>query len=71
MTRVSVSVERTELEDDKGRMISGIIVGCDECSAHVSVYGTSIRSVKRGCVMLKEQCGEGNFYVYEGDEFDD
>jgi len=66
MGRVAVSVSEHDIdaEDDDGRerVIPGIIVTCSQCGESVEVYGTSEASVKRGCVMLKEQCGSSNWY---------
>jgi len=64
MTRIQVSVEEIEIEGDRG-IIPGVRVGCEECGETVEVYGTSEASIKRGCVMLREQCDGRNFYVYE------
>jgi hypothetical protein len=61
---ITVSVEETELEGDYGS-IPGVIVTCDRCGMDVEVYGTSENSIKRGCIMLKEQCDENNFYSYD------
>lgn len=61
--RVAVRVEETELQGDHGP-IDGIVVTCSRCDYSVEVFGTSERSIKRGCVMLKEQCQleEENYY---------
>jgi hypothetical protein len=62
--RVTVSVEETSL---------GVTVTCDECGESVEVHGTGEASIRRGCVMLRDQCGSTNFYVCEddGDDEDD
>jgi hypothetical protein len=62
--RVTVSVEETELAGDNG-VVLGVVVTCDECGESVEVYGTSDASVRRGCVMLSEQCNSDNWYVYD------
>ena len=62
--RVPVTVEEIYL----GR-IPSISVTCSRCDREVEVYGRSGASVRRGCVMLNEECSEGNWYV--ADERDD
>ena len=66
--RVEVEVEETEVATDSGREIPGVIVTCTKCGHSVEVFGTSIRSIKRGCAMLGEDCNERNFYVAVGDD---
>jgi hypothetical protein len=63
--KVEVAVEEVELEDDHGRPIDGLSVCCGRCGHTVEVFGTSDSSIKRGCVMLREECpkGEKNFYT--------
>jgi hypothetical protein len=65
VAKVQVDVEEVELENDCGVMIEGIKVTCGRCGHEVEVFGTSDASVKRGCVMLRDECprGERNFYV--------
>jgi hypothetical protein len=70
MARVPVSVEEADVENDEGRMIPGVIVTCDRCGESVEVFGTEDDSIKRGCVMLREQCGSRNFYVYDEYRYD-
>jgi hypothetical protein len=62
--RVRVTVSEIELGDDRGNPIDSIEVICSRCDHRVEVYGTGERSIKRGCVMLREECpqGEDNFY---------
>jgi len=64
--RVRVEVEETYLEGDHCE-VPGIIVTCTKCGATVEVFGQSEASVKRGCVMLKEQCDDRNFYTVDED----
>jgi hypothetical protein len=65
--KVEVTVEEIEIEGDYDNMIPGVSVCCGRCGHTVEVYGTSDASIKRGCVMLREECpkGEKNFYVAE------
>ena len=66
--RVKVKVEEIEIEEDDGehiRTVDGVSVCCGRCGHKVEVFGTSDASIKRGCVMLREECpkGESNFYT--------
>lgn len=65
--RVTVEVDHIELEGDHGGEIPSLELTCSRCGHSVQVYGESEASEKRGCVMLHEQCpnGENNFYVPE------
>lgn len=65
--RVNVTVEEVELEGDHDNPIDGVAVCCGRCGHTVEVFGTSDASIKRGCVMLREECpkGEKNFYAVE------
>lgn len=47
--------------------VDGIEVECRRCGHVEDVYGTSEPSIKRGLVMLRENCprGENNFYIAE------
>lgn len=60
--RILVEVDNIELEGDYGT-IPSVRVTCTQCGESVEVYGRSERSVKRGCIMLKEMCGGNNFYT--------
>ena len=63
--RVPVEVEETELDGDHGGPVPGVLVTCSRCRHQVEVFGTGDSSVRRGCVMLRDECAEGgwNFYV--------
>jgi hypothetical protein len=65
--KIKVEVSGTWLTTDEGREIEGLQVQCLYCGHEVQVYGTSIRSAKRGAVMLRGQCpySEKNFYDVE------
>jgi hypothetical protein len=67
--RVRIEIEETELEGEDGRPIDGLIVKCTRCNHQVEVYGTSTSSIKRGAVVLRDECPEDetNFY-YDEDE---
>lgn len=65
--RVKVEVTEIELAGDHGTTINSIEVICSRCSHRVEVYGTSDRSVRRGCIMLRQECPqeEENYYANE------
>jgi len=67
MQRVLCKVLETELENDEGRRIEGVIVTCQRCDHETQSFGTSERSVNRCLVLLREECGleENNYYVIE------
>jgi hypothetical protein len=69
--RVKCEVEEVSLEGDHGQ-VDGICIRCGECDHEVEVFGTSGRSIRRGLVMLREECPgeETNFYVADGSEDD-
>lgn len=64
--RVTFSYEESLLAGTY-REVDGIVVKCNRCNHEVEVFGTSEASVRRGAVMLREECpsGEENFYVHE------
>jgi hypothetical protein len=68
MARVRATVEETELENDSGHLIPGLIVTCDECGVSVEVFGTSDASARRGAIMLREQCDGQNYYVVDEED---
>lgn len=65
MARVVVDVEEVDLEGNDGQLIPGITVTCSRCDHCVEVFGKSERSIRRGCVLLKEECpnNEDNWYT--------
>jgi len=58
--KVEASVEEIEQNGTPS-----ICLTCQRCDHEVKVFGCSEKSEKRGLVMLREQCpqGEENFYV--------
>lgn len=62
--RVEATFEEIELENDNDKLVDGVEVECTRCQHTVRVFGTSGRSVKRGLVMLREECPykEENYY---------
>lgn len=65
--RVECKVEIGEIDNERGGTTPGVTVTCGRCGKVVEVFGTSDASIKRGFVMLREDCDEGeeNFYVEE------
>lgn len=66
--RVECTFEETELENDEGREVPGVIAECGRCGHTVESFGTGEASRKRCLALMREQCPEGetNFYVDEG-----
>jgi hypothetical protein len=67
MAKVNVGVEEITLTGDRGGEVESICLTCERCDHKVEVFGRSERSEKRGLMMLREQCpnGEENFYMVE------
>ena len=63
-TRVLCTVEETELEGDHGP-IDGVVVTCTKCGESAESFGTSIASIRRCFILLREQCDEENYYTTE------
>lgn len=65
--KVEVDIAYEDLEGDHGNTIEGVVLTCGKCGHSVEVFGTGEASIKRGCVMLREECpnGERNFYEAE------
>lgn len=63
--RVEVEVEETTIENEDGREQPGVVVTCTRCHDTAESFGTGEPSVKRACVVLRENCSrrERNFYV--------
>lgn len=70
MGRVRVTVSHTEILNDSDRYQDGITVTCTKCDASVEVFGQHDASIRRGCVMLKEQCRFGHNYYYADEDED-
>jgi len=67
--RVKCEVEEIDMDGDYAT-VPGVCLKCGRCDHEVEVYGTSGASVRRGLVMLREECpnNESNFYVADGDD---
>lgn len=66
--RVEVEIEEQQLQGSRGPVM-GVVATCQECEHQVECFGTSERSVKRACMMLREECPmeQENFYVPKGE----
>jgi hypothetical protein len=64
--RVLVDIEQTDVEGDYGT-VDGIRLTCERCGHSVEVAGTSDRSARRGAIMLREECPEGEDNFYDAD----
>jgi len=67
MSKIECRVTRKMIENEQGREVSGVSVECGRCQHTVEVFGQGEGSVKRGLVMLREECpfGHRNWYVEE------
>ena len=46
----------TEIENDDGRKVKGVVVSCEECGAKVESYGQEDKSVRRCLAMMRDEC---------------
>lgn len=62
--RVPIDISEEDLDGDYGS-VPGLVITCTRCRHSVEVFGTEESSVKRGAVMLREECPyeEDNFYT--------
>jgi hypothetical protein len=65
---VKCDIEKVEMEGMFGA-VDGIRATCSRCGHVTESFGTTDRSVRRCCVLMREQCprSESNFYYAEGD----
>lgn len=65
MARVTCSVEETDVENDAGREIEGIIATCSKCGHTTESFGVSEESILRCLAVMREECplDQNNFYV--------
>jgi hypothetical protein len=61
--RVEIDISEEEMDGDYGA-VRGLIITCTRCRHSVEVFGTKENSVKRGAVMLRDECpfDEDNCY---------
>lgn len=71
--KVECDVDYDTIENGKGGTQDGVRVTCGRCSHTTESFGTSVKSIKRCLVMLREGCprGEENFYTCEETEDED
>ena len=64
---VPCTIEYTDLENDEGRTVEGVTAICSRCGHRTESFGTSVHSVRRCLVLLREECprGQRNYYVTE------
>lgn len=54
--RVFCEVEETDLENDHGQIVPGVVVTCSECEHKVESFGTGAGSIRRYLALLREEC---------------
>ena len=61
--RITVEIYESTTEGDHGE-VPCLNLTCTKCGHSVEVYGTEEASAKRGAIMLRDECpnGENNFY---------
>jgi len=58
---IVLQVEPDVIQDkDTGRMVDGIRVTCPNCDHVVECFGRTDRSEKRACMVMREECPEGD-----------
>jgi hypothetical protein len=64
---VPVDISEEEVDGDYGS-IPGLRLSCERCGYSVEVFGTQDTSARRGALMLREGCpnGENNYYDVSG-----
>ena len=62
--RVPIDISEEDLDGDYGT-VPGLVITCTRCRHSVEVFGTEDNSVKRGAVMLRDECplDADNFYA--------
>jgi hypothetical protein len=65
MPKVYWEIEETEIENDYGRSVPGIVATCSECGHSTESFGTNLASIRRCLALMREECpqDEANFYV--------
>ena len=63
--RVICEIEEIEIENDRGRMVEGVMATCGECDHVIESFGREQPSIGRCLVLMNRECpnGENNFYV--------
>ena len=65
MARVECIIDETTIENENGYETPAVIATCKSCGRTTESFGTSESSIKRCLVLMKEECGKGNFYIEE------
>jgi hypothetical protein len=70
--QVLCDVDEIDLDGDYDNTVPGICVTCRRCDHAVEVFGNSDASIRRGMVMLREECPneESNFYIDADEKID-
>jgi hypothetical protein len=67
--KVDCSVEDIEKDGDESDVgVPSVCITCGRCDHSVEVFGQSMRSVRRGLVMLRDECPESESNYYSVDE---
>ena len=68
MHRIEVAVTQTNIDNQDGYPVPGLVLECQQCGHTVDVFGTGTASAKRGAVKLKDECPQAPgqyFYVVD------
>lgn len=62
--RINCEIDETELENDEGYEIPGVVATCSKCQHSTESFGTSDASIRRCLALMREECPmcENNFY---------
>jgi hypothetical protein len=66
--RVPCEVELTEVDNERGFPVDGLIVTCSRCEKTAQSFGQGESSLKRCFALLKEGCDENNFYYNDAED---
>lgn len=66
-------IEETELENDNGKYVPGVVATCQECGVTTESFGTATASIKRCMVLMREacRCYDAQDAYFTCDELDD
>lgn len=67
--KVSLDTVEDQIDGDYGGSVDGLRLTCTRCGHEVTVFGTGGASARRGALMLRDECpnGESNFYDTDWD----
>ena len=63
--KITVEVVEAEVENEFGAEVAGLKIICSRCGHEVEVFGRSDRSIKRGCIRLRDDCQKNERHFYE------